>query len=220
MTRKIAAFFDLDGTLLTKNSGSLWMKRERRLKRISFWQMLNATSFLLAYRFRAVVDMEAGLMQALRTVRGEREALLQRWTREWFYDEVVPYTAPGAFDVLDWHRQQGHQLVLLTSSSPYESAVACEHFRLDTYLCTRYEVQEGKLTGKVIQPICYGDGKVTVAERFGEASRLDLDNSYFYSDSFSDVPMMRRVKNPRAVNPDLRLRRTAQHQGWPILNWR
>ncbi len=219
MTKRIAAFFDLDGTLLTKNSGSLWMKRERRLKRITFWQMLDATSTLLAYRFRKV-DMEALLGKALRTVRGEYEERIQRWTREWFYDEVVPYSAPGAFDVLDWHRKQGHKLVLLTSSSPYESKVACEHFRLDDFLCTRYEVHEGKLTGKVLKPICYADGKVTAAEHYGEAERLDLDNSYFYTDSFSDVPMMHRVKNPRAVNPDLRLRRTAEQLGWPILNWR
>lgn len=215
---KPAAFFDLDKTLLTVNSGALWMKRERRVGRISFWQLLQGTFYLAAYKFK-VLDMEKVMIKALKTVKGLEEAEVRRWTREWFFQEVVPHTAPGARAVLDDHRARGHKLVLLTSSSRYESEVACEHFGLDDFLCTRYEVVDGRFTGQVIPPVCYGQGKVLLAERFSKERDIDLDQSFFYSDSISDLPMFLRVKNPRVVHPDPRLRRLAQQKGWQVLDW-
>lgn len=215
----IAAFLDLDGTLLTANSGALWLRRERRLGRVSTRQVVEATIWIVAYRFHAL-DMERVTTKALTTIRGEREQTVQRWTEQWFEDEVVPHVAPGAWEALRWHRQRGHSLVLLTSSSPYEARVAGEHFGLDAAVSSTYEVgPDGRFTGQIVRPLCYGAGKVALAERHAAAHGLDLERSYFYSDSFSDLPMLRRVGHPRAVAPDLRLRLAARLRGWPILDW-
>jgi HAD superfamily hydrolase (TIGR01490 family) len=204
--------------LLTVNSGALWMKRERRLGRISFWQLLQGTFYLMAYKFRAL-DMERLTVKALKTVKGLEEEVVRQWTREWFFEEVVPHCAPGAQAVLDEHRSRGHRLVLLTTSSTYESEVAAKHFELDAFLCTRYEVKDGLFTGDVVRPVCYGEGKVTLAQRYAAEHDVDLDESYFYTDSFSDLPMLRRVNHPRVVHPDPRLRRHAMKCNWPILDW-
>ena len=91
---KAAAFFDLDRTLLKVNSGALWMKRERRLRRISFWQMLQATFYLMAYKFGAI-DMEHVTLKALQTVIGEKEETVRQWTYQWYEDEVKKHAAPG-----------------------------------------------------------------------------------------------------------------------------
>jgi phosphoserine phosphatase len=69
-------------------------------------------------------------------------------------------------------------------------------------------------------PFCYGPGKVQRAERWAAEHGVELEQSYFYTDSLSDLPMLERVGQPRIVNPDPRLRREANRRGWPILDWR
>lgn len=216
---RIAAFFDLDGTLLTCNSGRLWMERERRLGRISRWQVIEGSFYLLVYRLKAL-DMEQVMARALRTVAGEHEEAVRRWTAHWFFEEVVSHAAPGAQAVLEQHRVRGDLLVLLTSASPYESEVASRFFDLDAALCTHYQVRQGRFTGGVEPPICYGAGKVDRAERFARDQGVDLSRSYFYTDSFSDLPMLERVGHPRVVNPDQRLRWIAARRGYALLDWR
>ena len=122
-----AAFFDLDRTLITENSGRLWMMREYRVGRIGLAQLLEASFYLLLYRLD-LVDMDKAIRKALDTVRGLPESLVDAWTRQWFYEEVVPFEAPGARPTIEAHRARGHRLVLLTSSSPYASRCAVEHF--------------------------------------------------------------------------------------------
>lgn len=216
---RVAAFFDLDGTLLAANSGSLWLQRERRMGRVTTWQTLQAVGFLAAYNL-GVVNIEEAMRQALQTVKGEREEDVREWTRVWFEQEVVPrHEAPGARPTLAAHRARGHRLVLLTSSSPYESPLAARYFGLDDCLSSRYEVVNGRFTGEPVLPLCYGRGKVILAEGFAAREGLDLSRSYFYSDSNTDLPMLRRVGRPRVVNPDLRLRLEARRRGWVVLDW-
>jgi len=215
---KAAAFFDLDGTLLSANSAALWMRRERRHGRITRMQGLQAVFYILIYKL-GFIDMEKVTVRALQTVKGLDEETLRGWTHQWFREEVTPHAAPGALAALREHREKGHPLVLLTSASRYESEAALEFFKMDAFLCTRYEVKDGLLTGDVIRPLCYGSGKVAHAERYAAAGGLDLDTSYFYTDSVTDLPMMLRVGNPRAVNPDPRLKMQARKRGWPILDW-
>lgn len=213
-----AAFFDLDGTLLSVNSARLWIRSEFREQRLSRWQVLQGAFYLVAYHF-GLVTMDSALGEALATVRGVSEETIRQRTRRWFDDEVVRFVAPGGKAAVDEHRRLGHRVVLLTSSSPYESEIACERIGLDGYLSTRYEVEDGLFTGRFVGPICYGAGKVQVASGFAMVHGLDLDASYFYSDSITDLPMLERVGFPRVVNPDPRLRREARRRRWPVLDW-
>lgn len=213
-----AAFFDLDGTLLTVNSGKLWIRRERQEGRLTLKQMAQAAFYMIGYRF-GVIDMESAMDKALGTVQGLREEEVRGWTEEWYEREVKRHAAPGAWPVLAEHREAGLPLVLLTSSSPYEARMATEHFGLEHTLSTSYEVHDGRFTGRAERPICYGAGKVTIAEAFAAEHGLDLDESYFYTDSITDLPMLERVAHPRVVAPDPRLRREALRRGWPVLDW-
>ena len=215
----VAAFFDLDLTLLSINSGASWVRRERRLGRISNKQMLQAYLRFFLYRL-SLIDMEEAMRLALAQYRQLPEQTLADWTRTWYEAEIASAAAPGAFPVLQEHREQGHLLVLLTTSSPYEAALARAQFDLDHALSSMYEVNDGLLTGEPILPLCYGPGKVTVAEQFAAERGLDLDASYFYSDSYSDRPMLERVGHPFVVNPDFRLGRFAKKKKWPVLDWR
>ncbi len=216
---RTAAFFDLDGTLLTVNSASLWIRRERRLGRIGLGHLARAALFLAGHRF-GFLDMERALRAALATLRGVDEEFIRGQTHQWWRDEVRPFIAPGARKVLDQHRARGDALVLLTSSSPYASEMAREEFGLDAALCQRYEVRGGRFTGEPLRPICYGPGKVDVAEAWARENGVDLGASSFYSDSSTDIPMLERVGHAFAVHPDPRLRWVGRARGWPVLDWR
>jgi len=213
-----AAFFDLDKTLITENSARLWMMRMYRQGRVGRMDIAAGGLFLLAYHL-GVVNMERATRKALSTVIGASEDELRRDTEAWFHEEVVPVEAPGARAVIEEHRLAGHRLVLLTSSSPYESACALKHWGLDDSLSMQYEIVDGRFTGEVVLPLCYGEGKVHYAEELAAEKAIDLDESWFYTDSYTDLPMLERVGHPMVVNPDPRLRREARRRGWPILDW-
>jgi HAD superfamily hydrolase (TIGR01490 family) len=215
---KPAAFFDLDGTLITGNSGLLWMKHERKLGRLSTYKLTMGTLYFILYKIRAINMLQA-TRNALGTITGREETELATEIANWYENEVKPFTAADGLAAIEKHRQQGHRLVLLTSCSIYEAKVATADFKLDDYLCTRYEVKDGRFTGDFIEPLCYGAGKVIHAERFAREHNIDVDASYFYTDSCTDLPMLERVTYPMVVNPDVRLRWVAKRKGWPILNW-
>ncbi len=214
-----AAFFDLDGTLITVNTTRLWLQRERRLGRISAWDMAQAAARLGAYRL-GLLDMEATLRFGLARYRGLAEDTVRAETRAWWQEDVRPFVAPGASAVLERHRRAGEPLVLLTSSSRYAAEMARDDFGLDAVLFQGFQVADGRLTGEPDRPICYSHGKVEVAEAWARANGIELDASSYYSDSSTDVPMLERIGRPFAVHPDPRLARIARARRWPILDWR
>ncbi|MBI5493532.1 MAG: HAD family hydrolase [Deltaproteobacteria bacterium] len=216
---RAAAFFDLDGTLLTVNSAKLWVRYERRLGRLSVRQAARGAFLLARYRL-GTLDMERVLREVLGTVAGLEEEALRQETRAWWRTEVRPFVAPGARAVIDTHRKRGEPVVLLTSSSRYASEMAREEFGLDDILYQAYEVRDGRFTGLPLSPICYGPGKVDAAEAWARAHDVDVGQSSFYSDSSTDIPMLSRVARAFAVHPDPVLRWTARRRGWPTLDWR
>jgi HAD superfamily hydrolase (TIGR01490 family) len=218
-TDKTAAFFDFDGTMITGSSGMLWAKRERRLGRLGRRYVALAMLYMVLYRFR-IIDMVRATENAIATIKSRTESEIVQESGLFYENDVQPLTAKGTRPVVEAHRQSGDRLVLLSSISKYESKLVVEDFDLDDYLCTLYEVKDDRFTGGVIEPVCYGEGKVILAERYAEKHGIDLDKSYFYTDSCTDLPMLERVGHPRAVMPDSKLRRVARKRGWPILDWR
>ena len=217
---QVAAFFDFDRTLIGVNSGSLWIRSEPRAGRLSRWKMLLASTYFLRYHL-SLIDMKDAMTRAVSTMAGEPEEVIAERTREWYHRDVRTHLQPGALEALDKHRRRGHPLVLLTTSSPYLGAVVQEDLGLDAVGCSRFEVdEEGRFTGHVVDPICYGEGKIHHALRIAVKLGVDVDSSYFYTDSYSDRAMLDKVRHPRVVNPDPRLRRLARQRNWPIFDWR
>lgn len=213
-----AAFFDLDGTLLSVNSASLWFKREFAEGRISRVQAARASLFFLGYHL-SLIDVDKAVTAGLTTIAGIEEASVRRAIHEWYREVIIPLAAPGAYEVVEKHRARGDLLVLLTSSAEYAAELAKEQFGLDEILCTRYEVHEGRFTGRPIRPLCFGRGKVDLAKELAEKHNIDIAQSAFYTDSFTDMPMLLQVAEPHVVNGDPRLRWTARRRGWPRLDW-
>lgn len=219
MANRIGAFFDFDRTLVDVNSGSLWIRSEQRAGRLKRWQVLVAGTYFLRYHL-SLIDMEDAMAKAVRTMAGQREDEIEQRTRDWYYREVRSHVQPGALAALAKHRERGEPLLLLTTSSPYLGRVVQEDLGFDAIATSSYGVDaDGRFTGELHHPVCYGIGKVTHALRIGSPLGVDVDASYFYSDSYTDRFMLDKVRHPRVVNPDPRLRRLAQAKGWPIVDW-
>lgn len=213
---RIAAFFDMDKTVLSKSSGVLYTRRMFRAGQISWREMLLVFWSVLKYKL-ALVDWPRVTQRFMERARGQNEMDVLEEARRWFHELIVPHIAPLAVERMAWHHKQGHQVALLSASTTYVVGLLAEYLGLaDNYVCTQLEVVNGVLTGRIIEPLCYAAGKVYWAEVYAQERGVDLDRSYFYTDSIADMPMLQRVGCPVVVNPDYRLRRYARRQGWPV----
>jgi len=215
----VIAFFDLDRTLLSVNSATLWVMSERRLGFISTSQALRAAAWLFRYRL-GMGSMEEALGTAIASLAGVREADLRDRSARFYASEVRPTFRPGGIEALRAHQARGDARVLLTSSSLYLSELVAAELALDGVVCTRFEVgPEGRLTGRSVGPPCFGAGKRAAALAYAESRGQSLGECTFYTDSFSDLPVLEAVGQPVVVHPDPRLRREAARRGWPVVDW-
>ena len=215
----MTVFFDLDKTLLDVNSGSQWLRHEFAAGRVSIWQAVQAVVWLIFYHFFGA-DMTRPLRLAMQSLEGIEESDLISRSDAFYESHMTGHMRPGAIKALELHRAQGHELVLLTSRSVYVARKVSEELSLDGYLATTLAVDaEGRLTGEPDDDICFGPGKVTLAKRFLAEKGGSLEQSVFYTDSYTDLPMMAAVGKAVAVNPDPKLRREALRRGWDISDW-
>lgn len=214
-----AAFFDVDHTLLAVNSGARWLRHLWRTGQIRPLRALQALGWLFRYRL-ALLDLEAVTALAVRDYRGDSVAALEVEVREWFRREISKHVCVEGRAKIAEHRANGHVVALLTSGTRLWVTPLAELLAVEHVLCTELEAEDGLLTGRHLAPACAGPGKVVHAERFAAARGIDLSRSYFYTDSYSDLPMLERVGHPRVINPDPRLRRCARIRGWEVETWK
>ncbi|AKQ67439.1 Phosphoserine phosphatase [Myxococcus hansupus] len=213
------AFFDLDKTLIAANSGSLWIRRELELGHMTRMQALRASLWIARYHL-GFVSMQDAVARAISQLAGTPAQPLQARTAVFYEERVRPLYRPGAWAVLEEHRRAGDRLVLLTASTGYLSELVARELRLDAVLCNRFEVDgNGLHTGRALGTICFGEGKRVCAEAYVREAGVALSACAFYTDSYSDLPVMEVVGRPVAVHPDHRLRSHARKRGWPVVDW-
>jgi HAD superfamily hydrolase (TIGR01490 family) len=212
------AFFDFDETLIVGNSGSLWIRRELRSGHISRLQALRAASWMVRYRL-GFASMEEALRTAIKSLEGTAEETLRQRTRAFYQEEVRGLYRGGGPEAVARHRARGEACVLLTASSLYLSELVRADLDLDEVLCTRFQVRDGMHTGEPEGSLCFGVGKLRYAEEYAARSGVSLDACTFYTDSYTDLPVLERVGQPVVVNPDRRLRREARLRGWQVVKW-
>ncbi len=219
VSSRVAAFFDLDLTLLGVNSARLWVQHERETGRLGWHQVVEAAVWFAGYRL-GLLNAEVGIVRAASLLKGRPEVELAEDTRAWFEDKIAGTLLEEGRRTVEAHRAEGHHVVLLTSSSPYLGRLVQAELGLDDVLCTHFEVKNGRFTGRVVPPVCFGRGKVTAATQWARSRGVDLAESHFYTDSHTDLPMLEAVGHPHVVNPDPPLARIARRRGWPVSRWK
>lgn len=216
---RVGAFFDLDRTLVACNTGRLFLKDLRRRGEISVGRGLRALGWLARYHL-SMIDMDAVAQKVLFGLRGWSEKDFEERCLRLVEDDVLPLLLPAALRTIEKHRASGHVLAILSTAPTHMTRPIAKTLGIEEVISTQLEVSAGGLfTGRVISPACFGAGKVHWAEALGRRRDLDLNQSWFYTDSYSDLPMLERVGNRVIVNPDPRLRRAARQRGWKVENW-
>lgn len=212
-----AAFFDLDKTIISKSSTLAFGKPLYQAGLVNRRVLVQAIVAQIVYKtFGADHDQLEQVKEQLSSItKGwditEVEALVDETVQE----VVAPHVYEEALDLIEWHLAEGHKVVIV-SSSPYEVVKPlAEHLGIDSVIATRSVIKDGLYTGEV-EFYAYAEGKVDAINEMAEREGLTLSDSFGYSDSFTDVPMLETVGHPVAVNPDKELREYAEERDWDI----
>lgn len=212
-----AALFDMDHTVLRIDTSLSWMKYEYRRGRSGRRDLVRAVYWNLLYK-AALLDMESLATRLVAALAGQDEAALAAASADWYAHDVAHQVSTAARRAIARHQDLGELVVLATGSTQYAAEAVARGLGIAHVLCTRLEVADGRFTGR-LAAMGFGDHKVRLAEQFAAEHGVDLARSTFYSDSYNDLPLLRRVGAAVAVNPDARLRRHAQRVGWPVERW-
>jgi len=215
-----AAFFDLDRTLMAGSSGFHWAREARRAGLISR-RRLAADAFVnLRFRLEGSTDAATDKVRERvgAMIAGRRVRDLQRLSPR-VLARVLPRLYPQMLAVAYAHQDTGRRVYIVTAASQEMAELLAHVLGFDGGIGSRSEVVDGVYTGRAGGPFTYREGKARALRELAEAEEIDLARSWAYSDSESDLPMLRAVGHPVAVNPDAVLARIARDEGWAVMRF-
>jgi len=214
-----AALFDMDRTLVRKETASLYVKFQRDIGEASARDTLRVLVWALQYTF-GVIDVREVAERAFLVFEGLPEDVLRRRCEEMFHRYVKMHISEEAKRAVRSHQERGDICAIVTGASAYATKPVADVFNIEHMVTTEFAIDpNGCLTGRLVDPLCYAEGKIERSERLAQSLGFDLREATFYSDSFTDLPLLLHVKEPVVVNPDPRLRKVARERGWRTEKW-
>ena len=213
-----AAFFDLDKTLMAGSSGVFFARAAYETGMISRGRLVRDVYENLRFRLRGSTDDRADDVRRRvgEMIAGVRVRDLERLTPR-VLSGVLPRLYPQMLERAYAHQDAGLPVYILTAASQEMADLLAHVLYFDGGLGSRSEIVDGRYTGRPAGPFNYREGKVLSMREVAERDRIDLDASYAYSDSESDLPMLRAVRHAVVVNPDAVLRQIAGEEGWEVI---
>jgi HAD superfamily hydrolase (TIGR01490 family) len=217
------ALFDLDRTLLTIDADEAWVEFLIEVGALARGKFEPAMRKVSARYGRGEIDGYEFCGFYLSTLAAQEPARLEAWRMQYLAERIFPAISAAARALVAKHRDAGHLVVLTTAASRFLTAPIAADLGIENLIATEGEMKAGRYTGKV-------EGIPNM--RWGKIARLDawltergtiltrFRESWFYSDSRNDVPLLSRVTNPVAVNPDPTLAALAAQKRWPVLQIR
>ena len=214
------AIFDLDHTLLAGDSDYLWGEymvenqivdeQEYRKRNLVFYEDYQ----------RGELDNDTYLKFALAPLARYTLEELYAWRADYIETWIKPIIVQGAADLLDQHRQQNHELLIISATNLFVTEPIAALLQVPTILSTEPEIVANRYTGRYLGTPTYREGKVTVLREWLTRTGHDLAGSFFYSDSINDLALLEQVDNPVAVHPDDELKAIAESRNWKIIDLR
>ena len=218
---RAAAFFDLDRTLISGSSGLPMARASAKAGLITRGQMVRWGVDALRFRLRGASDEATQkLMREVSEVfRGTSARQLARLTPEVLVG-LLPRIYPEMLEEVYGHQDAGRPTFIVSAAGDELVQILARILYMDGGIGTAYEVgEDGLLTGRLGGAFMYGKGKVAAMRDFAAEHDIDLEASYAYSDSASDLPMLDAVGNPVVVNPDEPLAKIARERGWRVMRF-
>lgn len=215
-----AAFYDLEGTLVSTNlihTLAFYAKNQPGI----FRSFKKSAATLVSLPVFAITDQYSRKVfndLYFKRYRGESEDRLRFFAQELFEDVLRPNVFPGTYELLEKSRSLGLRQIVVTGALDVSVKPLMDHLGIEEYVANRLEFVNGIATGRLLPPVMAAATKASWIRVFAEREGISLSDSYAYTDSMSDLPMLSVVGHPAVVNPDMRLRQTALHHDWPILS--
>ncbi len=212
------AIFDLDNTLLNGDSDYLWgrfLGDEGRVDK-KFYEIENQR-FYDEYK-TGVLDIFEFLTFSLQPLSEHSMEELAILHQKFMDTTIRPLITAAARQLLAKHRDKGDFLLIITATNLFITAPIARELGVNDIIATDAEIKNDRYTGKVKGVPCFREGKVTRLEEWLKHQGQNLAESWFYSDSHNDLPLLERVSYPVAVDPDETLADHAAARGWPILS--
>lgn len=220
-TPPVAAFFDLDKTIIATSSAYAFGRGFMAGGLISWQQALSLfaakTTYMLSGHSSEKMDLERDRLSSM--VAGWPVADVRRITAETMGRLVTPAIYKEARELIDVHKAAGHDLIIISASATLLVEPIAKELGFTTIIASEVEEEDGKLTGGLVSYL-KGAAKAEAVADLARTNGYDLDLCYAYSDSFTDVPMLESVGNPVAVNPDRQLRKYAAEKQWQIMSFK
>jgi len=215
-----AAFYDLEGTLVSTNlvhTLGFYARHQQGILR----SLRKSAATLASIPLFAATDAYSRMVfndLFFKRYKGETADRLRFLADDLFEKVLRPAVFPGAFELIEKSRSLGLRQVVVTGALDISVERLMGHLGVDDFVANRLEFVNGVATGRLLPPVLASATKASWIRTYAEREGLNLSESFAYSDSMSDLPMLSVVGHPAAVNPDMRLRQTALHHDWPILN--
>ena len=212
------ALFDLDHTLLDGDSDSLWgrfLVREGAVDAEEYRR--EGARYMAEYRAGSL-DIHEFLAFGLRPLKDNTPEALEAWRTRFIRDCVLTRIPEASRALLGQHRTAGHTLAIITATNSFITAPIAAEFGVDALIATEPERAGQRFTGRVVGLPCFREGKLHKLDAW-LAGRVP-EETWFYSDSHNDLPLLERVQHPVAVNPDEALARLAAERRWPVMQLR
>jgi HAD superfamily hydrolase (TIGR01490 family) len=217
-----AAFFDLDKTIISKSSSLALSRPMYRAGMVSRAALLRGAYAQLLYLLVGADEKKMDRLKEgmLALTKGWDRAEVEQLVHRVIIEVIDPFVYQEALDLMELHRASGRQIYIVSSSPEEVVRPLARHFGVSGVIATRAEVgPDGRYTGE-LEFYCYGAEKANAVRETARRAGIDLDGSYAYSDSITDMPMLESVGHPVAVNPDRELRRAAEERGWKVRDFR
>lgn len=217
------ALFDLDNTLLAGDSDFEWgqflisegvLDRELHLARNK--------QFYADYK-AGTLDIQAFLAFQLKPLSQHPRSQLDAWHAKYMAQKIRPMITNQARALVEQHRASGHLLVIITATNSFVTGPIAKEFGIEHLIATTPEEIDGEFTGGVVGVPSFKEGKITRLDQWLAERGITLKSfqaSWFYSDSHNDLPLLKLVDHPVAVDPDPILRAHAEAHGWPLISLR
>lgn len=214
------AIFDLDNTLIGGDSDYLWGQFlvDQGVVDQALYEAANAR-FYEEYKQGALNIVEF-LAFSLKPLAEHEPEQLYQWRAQFVRDIIAPILLEPAQQLIDKHRARGDTLLVITATNRFVTEPIVALYGIDNLLATTPDMQDGRYTGKFVGVPCFQGGKITHLQAWLQSTGETLKDSWFYSDSHNDLPLLQQVDHPVAVDPDQKLADYAQTAHWPIISLR
>lgn len=213
--------FDLDNTLLHGDSDYLWGEFlvEHGYVEKGEYQKEN-TRYYNDY-VNGRIDIIAFTKFQFRCLKNNDMETLRAWRKCFIKEKIQPIILDKAVQLIEEHRSKNHILLIITATNSFITQPIAKLLNIDQLIATEPQIIDGQYSGEINGTPSFAEGKVICYQQWLQEHDLGPpSSSYFYSDSHNDIPLLKTVSNPVAVDPDDRLTVEAKKQGWPIISLR